>query len=482
MANPVDSLAQANQEKHSAALSSVVAAVFLTTMKIIVGLLTGSLGILSEAAHSALDLVAAAVTFFAVRLSGKPADTEHTYGHGKIENISALFETLLLLLTCVWIIYEAVRRLFFEEVHVEATIWAFLVMAISIVIDYSRSRILYRAARKYGSQALEADALHFSTDIWSSSVVIGGLFLVFLSQRINLPWLAKADAVAALGVAVIVVYVSLQLGRRTINDLIDAVRPGLREEVGQAIQQVTGVLAVERVRIRRAGPEYFADVAVTVSRETALEMAHAVAHQVETATHGILPGADVVVNVTPVASDHEGVLTSVRLLAARNGLGAHGIRIYDVFGKRTLELHLEVVDSLSLEEAHNQATTFEEALRQALPDIEQVVSHIEPTGDATATRQVVQSDEVALRKALHAICNGLGVDCQPHEIVVLRTGDELAVSFHCRLDKDLPITDAHSLTERIESDLRARVAHLGRVVIHVEPGEATEDAPPTLGD
>jgi cation diffusion facilitator family transporter len=192
MTDSIQSHAHGEREKRMAALNSVVAAIFLTGMKIVVGLLTGSLGILSEAAHSGLDLVAAAVTFFAVRLSSRAPDKRHTYGYGKVENLSALFETLLLLLTCVWIIYEAIRRLFFEEVEVEASIWAFIIMAISIVVDISRSRMLYRTARKYGSQALEADALHFSTDIWSSSVVIGGLFLVSLSEWLEVSWLPWA--------------------------------------------------------------------------------------------------------------------------------------------------------------------------------------------------------------------------------------------------------------------------------------------------
>ncbi|NLE75541.1 MAG: cation transporter, partial [Chloroflexi bacterium] len=176
MANAPLSVEQnATREKRDAALTSVIAAVGLTTFKIVVGVMTGSLGILSEAAHSGLDLVAALVTFFAVKVSGRPPDRQHTYGHGKVENFSALFETLLLLATCGWIIYEAVQRLFFKSVEVQPSIWAFAVMAVSIAIDAGRSRVLYRAARKHNSQALEADALHFRTDIYSSSVVIAGL-------------------------------------------------------------------------------------------------------------------------------------------------------------------------------------------------------------------------------------------------------------------------------------------------------------------
>ena len=228
-----------------AALSSVGAAVFLTSMKLVVGILTGSLGILAEAAHSALDLVAALVTFFAVRVSGRPADREHPYGHGKVENLSALFETVLLLVTCVWIIYEAFQRLFVQSVEVDPSIWAFLVMGISIVVDYSRSRMLSRVAKKYDSQALEADALHFSTDIWSSSVVIGGLILVVISERLNIPWLAQADAVAAVVVAGIVVWVSLQLGRRTVTALLDGVPASLIDEVSDAVKDVPGVVETQ---------------------------------------------------------------------------------------------------------------------------------------------------------------------------------------------------------------------------------------------
>ncbi len=373
--------AVAAHEKHSAALSSVIAAIFLTLFKLVVGLSTGSLGILAEVAHSGLDLVAAAVTLFAVRVSGRPADKEHTYGHGKVENLSALFETVLLLVTCAWIIYEAIRRLFFEEVQVEVNIWAFIVMGVAIVIDFTRSRMLYRTAKKYDSQALEADALHFSTDIWSSAVVIVGLGLVWLSERLGIPALAKADAIAALIVAGIVVYVSMQLGGRTIAALLDGVPASVRDDVVRAVR-VPGVLEVRRVRVRRSGPESFADVRLTVARDTPLEKTHEIAVAAESAVRQVLPGADVVVQVDPVKSDHEGVLTTVRMLAAEGGMGAHGVRIYDLqSGGHLLELHLEVSDGLTVEQAHERASAFEEALRKTLPSIDQVVTHLEPTSD-----------------------------------------------------------------------------------------------------
>ncbi len=290
----------ADREKRAAALSSVVAAVGLTTFKIVVGVMTGSLGILSEAAHSALDLVAALVTFLAVRISEKPADARHRYGHGKIENLSALFETFLLLLTCAWIIYEAIQRLFFKEVQVEVSIWAFIVMGTSIAIDFSRSRVLMHAAQKHNSQALEADALHFSTDIWSSSVVILGLIGVVVAENVPaLAFLAQADAVAALGVALIVIGVSLRLGRRTVDGLLDTASPELVARIEQAVGAFPGVVNCHQVRVRPSGPHLFIDVHVVLDGTLPLTEVHTRLDEMEAAIRNIAPGADVTIHPEP---------------------------------------------------------------------------------------------------------------------------------------------------------------------------------------
>ena len=289
------------REKNHAALTSVIAAIALTTFKIVVGILTQSLGILAEAAHSGLDLVAALVTLLAVRYSGRPADREHTYGHGKVENLSALFETLLLLATCVWIIYEAIQRLFYKTVTVEASIWAFIFMGTSIIIDYSRSRVLYKAARKHNSQALEADALHFSTDIWSSSVVIVGLLFVLIADKVPaLSFLHKADAIAALGVAMIVIYVSMELGYRTIQGLLDTAPKGLPEQITKTVEEVPGVMNCHNVRVRHSGPSLFVDVHITVDGGSSLQDAHRITEKVEEAIRALVPDTDVTVHPEPV--------------------------------------------------------------------------------------------------------------------------------------------------------------------------------------
>jgi cation diffusion facilitator family transporter len=267
-------------------------------MKLVVGFWTGSIGILSEAAHSGLDLVAAAVTLWAVRASSQPADDDHPYGHGKIENISALFETGLLLATCVWIVWEAGRRLFFEQSHVEVTGWSFLIMIISIVVDLSRSRALQRAAEKHRSQALEADALHFATDVWSSSVVIVGLGCVWAAGHFGIPWLKQADAVAALGVAGIAMLVSVRLGKKALDDLVDAAPAGLIGQVARAAA-VPGVLAVTQVRVRQAGGKVFADIHLEIARGQSFDQAHKLSHAAEEAVRAAVPGADIVVHADP---------------------------------------------------------------------------------------------------------------------------------------------------------------------------------------
>jgi cation diffusion facilitator family transporter len=287
-------------EKRSAAISSVIAAVGLTGFKLIVGFATGSLGILAEAAHSGLDLMAALMTFLAVRISGKPADTNHLYGHGKVENLSALFETLLLLVTCIWIIYEATHRLLFHTTHLKVTFWSFAVMITSIVVDISRSRMLYRAAKKYNSQALEADALHFSTDIWSSGVVILGLFFVKLSDWVpSLAFLRQADSVAAILVGLIVVYVSIRLGIRTIQALLDVAPLGIEKKIISAVEVLPGVTDCHNVRVRHSGPQFFVDIHVLLEGHQSLIEAHNLTEEIERVIQKLIPNADVTVHPEP---------------------------------------------------------------------------------------------------------------------------------------------------------------------------------------
>jgi cation diffusion facilitator family transporter len=455
------------------ARASVAAAVGLTTLKGVVGISTGSLGILSEALHSLLDLAAALLTLVAVRASARPADERHSYGHGKVENVSALAEGLLLVATCVWIVAEALSRLASSEIHVQVTVWSFAVMGTSIVVDLTRARALRRTARKYQSQALEADALHFSTDVWSSLVVILGLGCVALAEPLGAPWLAKADAVAALGVAGIVVWITVNLLRRTLADLLDEAPPGLREHIAAAVH-LPGVMEVGRVRVRRSGPESFVDLTLRVGGDTSLTQGHAIADEAEAAVHQILPGSDVVVHVEPSPEQGSAATASAaselavaRRIASEHQLAAHDLHFQDVLGQQSLELHVEVPAHLDVATAHARTSAFEEALRRALPALERIVSHIEPA-PAGDKRPVSVEEVTALLRAAIAEVH---VACQPHELHLDAEHDVLHLSFHCSLPPELPITAAHGLTERIEEALRARLPQLGRVVIHVEPSE-----------
>ena len=298
--NKKPEISTADRKKQSVAKSSVWAAFGLVAMKAVVGILTGSLGILAEALHSGLDLVAALVTWFAVRISSKPADREHLYGHGKYENISALFETLLLLITCLWIIHAAIMRLVGKEVDVIVNAWSFLVMAISIIVDISRSRMLFKAAKKYNSQALEADALHFSTDIWSSAVVIFGLLCVAVGDWFpNLVFLRYADAVGAIVVGLIVIEVSWKLGVRTIRALLDTAPSGLEEQIIRVAEEVPGVINCHHVRLRAAGAQIFVELHVLMDGGKSLRDAHRLTEDIERAIRVISPDADVTVHPEP---------------------------------------------------------------------------------------------------------------------------------------------------------------------------------------
>jgi cation diffusion facilitator family transporter len=464
-------------EKRRVALSSVIAAVFLTTMKIVVGLLTHSLGILAEASHSGLDLIAAGVTYFAVRASGQPPDAEHNYGHGKVENLSALVETLLLLGTCAWIVYEAVQRLFVADVSIEVTYWSFIVMIVSMIIDFTRSRALMKTARKHDSQALEADALHFSTDVWSSAVVIVGLIIVFIGQKIvtNSPTLgdllSHADAIAALGVSVIVVYVSIRLGRRTISALLDTAPKGIGANVEHELSRLPGVAAVKRLRLRQSGPATFVDVTILVPRTASFEESHSIATSAEITIQQLLPRSDVMVHIEPIVDNEKSLVESVRSVAARHGLNVHSLQAHDVGGHMSIDMHAEVPDNLTVVEAHQRITELENALKRESPELNSIIIHIEPMGDKEVRRPAsptslkeVQDEVKKLSVKLPRV-----IDC--HNISIFHYGNELSVSFHCTLAPNLPILEAHELTVEMENILRERFSHLKRVIIHVEPPE-----------
>jgi cation diffusion facilitator family transporter len=462
------------REKRRAALLSVVSAVLLVSLKTFLVIRTGSLGVLSEALHSGLDLLAAVITFLSVRVSDEPADERHPYGHGKFENFSAFVETALLLLTALYIIYEAFDRLFFHSVHIQPSVTAILVLFVALAIDMTRARALKHVAQKYSSDALEADALHFSTDVWSTMVVISGIGLVWAGETWNLPWLAYADALAGLAVAAIILWVGSQLGKRTLDALLDVAPKGLQQEIAMAVGRMDGVLDVDRVRVRRAGNRHFVDATVSVARTASLEQVHALSDAIEKRIGEIVP-SDVMVHAEPRAPQGEHLFEAIRAVAQRMGLAIHDVTALQHAGQLFIELHLEVDENLSLRDAHRQATELEEGIRKLRDGSTDVNIHIEPLGRHIATPDAGAGEMKQLSRAIEDFLNTLPsefdelVNC--HDVRVRQVEHHILASCHCTMRGALPITQVHDVTAALEDRVKERFPQIYRVTIHPEPVE-----------
>lgn len=456
-------------EKRRVALHSLISALGITVLKLIVGISTQSLGILSEAAHSGLDLVAALITLFSVGVSDKPADADHQYGHGKVENFSAFLETGLLLLTCVWIVWEASRRLAgHHAVHIEPTIAAFAVMLVSMAVDYWRSRELKHIARKYDSQALEADALHFSTDIFSSGVVVVGLALVWMSHYWPNVWLVRADSIAALVVSVIIVYVSWRLARQTIDALLDAAPAGYRNRIVDEVLKINGVIEVDRVRIRRAGNRYFADLAVGLARNVTFQRSGQVVADISGTVRGILPDADVVIHSVPRETGSENIFDRIRAVAARNNYSVHDVSVQDLGGFLHVEQHLELDENMSLKDAHEVVTQVEAQMRSEVPEISTILTHIESEPATIEPGRKIKRD-TSLENRLKPVLREFPEVIDLHDVEIKRVRDRVYMSCHCTMSDGLPLSRVHDISTALEIRFKQKAPELFRVLIHPEP-------------
>jgi cation diffusion facilitator family transporter len=462
------------REKKGAALLSVGSALLLVSLKSFLVIRTGSLGVLSEALHSGLDLVAAIITYLSVRVSDQPADERHPYGHGKFENFSAFVETGLLLLTALYIVYEAFDRMYFHSVHIQPSLTAILVLLVALAIDLTRAQALSHVARKFSSEALEADALHFSTDVWSTTVVIVGIGLVWIGESWNMAWLAYADALAGLVVAAVIVWVGSRLGKRTLDALLDVAPQGLQQEIARAVARMDGVLDVERIRVRRAGNRHFVDATVSVPRTASLEQVHALSDAIEKRIGEIVP-SDVMVHAEPRAPRGEHFFEAIRAVAQRMGLAIHDVTALQQDSQLFVELHLEVDENLTLSEAHRQATELEEEIRKLRDDEIEVNIHIEPLGRRIATSDGGASEMEQLGKAIEAFLNTLPsefhelVNC--HDVHVRQVEHHILSSCHCTMKGALPITQVHDVTAALEDRVKEKFPQISRVTIHPEPAD-----------
>ena len=451
-------------EKEQVALTSIAASAVLTIAKGVVGFATGSLAILSEAGHSLIDLGATVMTYAAVRISGKPADEQHQYGHGKFESVSALAETALLFLLSGVVIWEALKRLLEHEQHaVIANAWAFGVIAVSIVVDFFRARALSRTAKQTSSQALEADALHFSSDLWGSLAVLIGLGGV----RFGIWW---ADSLAALAVAILVCVAGWRLGRRTIDALTDAAPAGAAEKITAAAAKVAGVVAVEQVRARTVGERTFVDLTVAVSRTLPLDRVSAIKADVGAAIRRQMPGAEPNVTTDAVALSNETVLDRVMVIARSRALAVHHVTVHDLKGRLAVALDLEVDGKLTLRAAHDLADGLENAIAAELGADVEVETHIEPLQPQEAPGRNAPSERVkAVEIALAEIAAEGRTIREVHDVRVRETDEGEIVNFHCQVDPSLSVQAVHEKVDAAERALKSRSPSIKRVIGHAEP-------------
>lgn len=455
------------ETKERVALTSILVSGGLMVAKAAVGFLTGSLAILSDAAHSLSDLVATVITYAAVRISGKPADEEHHYGHGKVESIAALAATALLFLLSGAVVLEAGRRMLFGgEASVTITPWAFGVIVVAIAVDFFRSRLLYRIAGETNSEALEADALHFSADMWSSVAVLAGLVLAWLGY-------AWADSIAALVVAGFICVAGWQLGSRTIQTLMDQAPEGVTEQVQRIVNRVPGVVAIERTRARRAGSTLFIELSVAVSRALPLDRVTELKERVVKAVEHELPQAEVAVVTVPRALDDETVADRVLVIARNRGLAVHHVIVHAVGETLAVSLDLEVDGALTLATAHDIASGLEDAIADELGPQVEVETHIEPLQVADLEGKDASPARIAtVRGLLETFVGGPGPLTGVHDVRVRETTEGDVINFHCRVDPALTVDAVHEAVDQVERALKRAMPSARRVIGHAEPGLA----------
>jgi cation diffusion facilitator family transporter len=443
---------------------SIYAALFLVAVKLATGIATGSLAFLAEAVHSGTDLVAALLTFFAVRVAIRPPDREHQYGHGKAEHLAALGESAFLLLVSLFIAYESLRRLIDGGGghDVDVTWWALTVLAVVIVVDASRALISFRTSRRYGSAALAANALHFTSDLAGSLAVLVGLLLVRAGEP-------AADAAAALFVAVLVVIAALRLAKTSVDVLMDRAGPDADERVRAALEQSEPGVEVRRVRVRHAGGRHFVDLVVGVPLDSGVAQAHTVADRIEDVVERALGGADVVVHVEPAEAEGD---VRERATAAASAIPevreVHNVRVMRLPQGHELSLHVKLPRDLSLDEAHGVVERLEERVRKEVPELKTVHTHIEPLARLDWASLPDSEDTTTERAAIEdAVKRHTGT---APLTVAFRDGEQGRVALvTVTLPGDQPLPSAHRHAGAIEEAVRERCPSLADVIVHTEP-------------
>ena len=445
----------------------------MTVLKLAAGLFSGSLGVLSDAAHSGLDLAGAALTFFSVQVSDKPADSGHTYGHAKFENLSAFVEAGLMAVSCAWIIWEAMQRIFRHEAAVRHSLWPVLVLLVSIGVDWWRSQQLNAVAKRYKSTALAADAFHFASDIWSTLAVLGGLALSWIGSSLHIAWLGYADPVAAMLVSLLILRLTWKLTRETSEVLLDAAPADVQWKILREVSGVDGVLAVEQARVRRAGSATFADLTVALPRTFTFEHTNELVRATTDAVQRIVPDADVVVHTVPRQSSAESIFDRVRAVAARNNVSVHEVSVQVVDGKLRVEQHVELDEAMTLAAAHNFVTAMEGEILREVPEVKTVLTHIESEPATIERAQLLgkqsESNQARIERSLRAAAHEFPEILDVHEVLVGRAGEHIQLSCHCTLPDALTMHRVHDVITGLEDRLKQECPEVGKVLIHPEP-------------
>ncbi len=458
----------ASREKAAVARGSVLAALAVTLLKLATGLASGSLGVLSDAAHSGLDLAGAGLTYLSVQVADKPADDDHPYGHAKVENVSAFVEVFLMLGSSLWIGAEAVGRMAHHVVGIRYSVWPLLVLVTSIAVDLWRSRKLRRVAVRTSSEALAADAAHFSSDIWASAAVFVGLVLSWWGARFHVSMLRYADSVTALLVSLMIVAFAWKVGRRTVSTLVDATPGDTRRRVLNEVRDVRGVLAVDQARMRSAGASHFADLTLSMSRQLTFQRTEQLVEEATAAVQRVLPGADVVIRTVPRETETESIFDRVRAVALRNNVVLHDVSVQTLGTGLRIEQHLEVDEALPLLEAHAFVRRIEDEIRTALPQVKSVLTHIE-SEPATIERPELHARDRAMEEHLRHAAAHLPEILDVHEVVVSRVGDRFQLSCHCTMPDNLQMQRVHQVITVLEDRFKSDCPEVDRVLIHPEP-------------
>lgn len=449
--------------KQRVAAISIVASASMAAIKFVVGVAIGSLALISEALHSSVDLIATVVTWVVVRVSDKPADAEHHYGHGKLESLSALGVIALLYILAGGIVVEAYSRLRESVTPPTLTALPFVVLVVDIVVNFWRARTLHRTAMETKSQALEADALHFASDVLGSFAVIIGLGLAAFGY-------AWGDAGAAIAVAVLISILGLRLGKSTIETLLDRAPDGASEKAEDAIRAIPGVVAVERLRVRMVGARHFVDAAVQVPRTYPIDRIDSIKRKAQDAVTRALHDADLTFTAVPVARNNESVRERIMVIARNSGLAIHHVTVHDLGEKLTVSIDLEVDGDMPLNEAHDIAHGLEHAIRDEFGADVEVDTHIEPLEPELPHGTDASADRVeAIQQALSRYAAESGAIHDVHNVRVRDTDAGEIVNFHCRAVPSMSVIDVHGKVDEIERALRRAFPSVKRVISHAEP-------------